>query len=280
MRRFVAWEERDGTDEVTLEQLISGSHGDDLDPPPDPARYIILTSGTTGTPKGAQRSQPEGLRRARCPALQDPEALARDRDDRGAPLPLLGLPALHPQPAHGRDDGAAPEVRPRGHPQGDRRAPRPGAGGGPGDDAADPRPAGGGEAPLRPLRARGDRRERLDPPGELATQMDGRVRRQPLQPLRLDGGRLGDDRNSGGHARGSGHGRQAPARHRDPDRRRGRPRRAARRDRAASSSATSWRSRATRAAATRSTSAICSPRATSGTSTRRGACSSTAVTTR
>jgi acyl-CoA synthetase (AMP-forming)/AMP-acid ligase II len=61
LRRFVAWEERDGTDEVTLEQLISGSHGEDLDPPPEAGRYIILTSGTTGTPKGAQRSQPEGL---------------------------------------------------------------------------------------------------------------------------------------------------------------------------------------------------------------------------
>jgi len=60
-RHFVAWEEREGTDEVTLEQLISGSHGDDLDPPPESGRYIILTSGTTGTPKGAQRSQPEGL---------------------------------------------------------------------------------------------------------------------------------------------------------------------------------------------------------------------------
>ena len=61
MRHFVAWEEREGTDEVTLEQLISGSHGDDLDPPAESGRYIILTSGTTGTPKGAQRSQPEGL---------------------------------------------------------------------------------------------------------------------------------------------------------------------------------------------------------------------------
>jgi acyl-CoA synthetase (AMP-forming)/AMP-acid ligase II len=61
VRRFVAWEERQGTDEVTIEQLISGSHGDDLDPPTEHGRYIILTSGTTGTPKGAQRSEPEGL---------------------------------------------------------------------------------------------------------------------------------------------------------------------------------------------------------------------------
>jgi acyl-CoA synthetase (AMP-forming)/AMP-acid ligase II len=60
-RRFVAWEERDGTDQTTLEQLISGSDTEDLEAPPDHGRYIILTSGTTGTPKGAQRSQPEGL---------------------------------------------------------------------------------------------------------------------------------------------------------------------------------------------------------------------------
>jgi acyl-CoA synthetase (AMP-forming)/AMP-acid ligase II len=61
LRRFVAWEEKEGTDEVTLEQLITNSHGEDLDPPSEHGRYIILTSGTTGTPKGAQRSEPEGL---------------------------------------------------------------------------------------------------------------------------------------------------------------------------------------------------------------------------
>jgi acyl-CoA synthetase (AMP-forming)/AMP-acid ligase II len=61
LRRYVAWEEKEGTDEVTLEQLISNSHGDDLEPPSEHGRYIILTSGTTGTPKGAQRSEPEGL---------------------------------------------------------------------------------------------------------------------------------------------------------------------------------------------------------------------------
>jgi acyl-CoA synthetase (AMP-forming)/AMP-acid ligase II len=61
LRRIVAWEERDGADVATVEQLISGSHGEDVEPPPEQGRYIILTSGTTGTPKGAQRSQPEGL---------------------------------------------------------------------------------------------------------------------------------------------------------------------------------------------------------------------------
>jgi acyl-CoA synthetase (AMP-forming)/AMP-acid ligase II len=61
VRSFVAWEEKEGTNEVTIEQLISGSHGEDLEPPSEHGRYIILTSGTTGTPKGAQRSEPEGL---------------------------------------------------------------------------------------------------------------------------------------------------------------------------------------------------------------------------
>jgi len=61
LRRFVAWESDEGADETTVEQLISDSHGDELEPPDEQGRYIILTSGTTGTPKGAQRSQPEGL---------------------------------------------------------------------------------------------------------------------------------------------------------------------------------------------------------------------------
>jgi len=61
LRRYVAWESVEGTDETTVEQLISGAHGEDLDAPAEHGRYIILTSGTTGTPKGAQRSHPEGL---------------------------------------------------------------------------------------------------------------------------------------------------------------------------------------------------------------------------
>jgi acyl-CoA synthetase (AMP-forming)/AMP-acid ligase II len=62
MRRYVAWEDEvDEVAETTVEQLISSAHADDLEAPPEHGRYIILTSGTTGTPKGAQRGQPEGL---------------------------------------------------------------------------------------------------------------------------------------------------------------------------------------------------------------------------
>jgi acyl-CoA synthetase (AMP-forming)/AMP-acid ligase II len=57
---IVAWS--DGTPEgPTLDSLIAGNHDGDLKPPPDKPRFVILTSGTTGTPKGAQRSSPDGL---------------------------------------------------------------------------------------------------------------------------------------------------------------------------------------------------------------------------
>ncbi|MDQ2622492.1 MAG: AMP-binding protein, partial [Actinomycetota bacterium] len=45
----------------TLEDLIAGEADDELPLPEKASRYIILTSGTTGTPKGAQRSSPKSL---------------------------------------------------------------------------------------------------------------------------------------------------------------------------------------------------------------------------
>ena len=62
LRRYVSW--ADGGDEATdtqLEDLIESSDDTDLDPPDESSRFVILTSGTTGTPKGAQRSQPDTL---------------------------------------------------------------------------------------------------------------------------------------------------------------------------------------------------------------------------
>ena len=61
-RRFVAWHDRgDRVDVPTLEELIETGDDSDLDPPREPGRTVILTSGTTGTPKGAGRSQPKNL---------------------------------------------------------------------------------------------------------------------------------------------------------------------------------------------------------------------------
>ncbi len=58
--RVVAW--TDGTpQEPTLDSLIAANDDSNLKPPPDTPRFVILTSGTTGTPKGAQRSSPDGL---------------------------------------------------------------------------------------------------------------------------------------------------------------------------------------------------------------------------
>jgi acyl-CoA synthetase (AMP-forming)/AMP-acid ligase II len=60
--RVVGWSEEEGSGgEVTLEQLLAAGEDSDLSPPPDKPRFVILTSGTTGTPKGAQRSSPDGL---------------------------------------------------------------------------------------------------------------------------------------------------------------------------------------------------------------------------
>ncbi|MBS1887133.1 MAG: AMP-binding protein [Actinobacteria bacterium] len=62
VRRIVAW--HDGAPPAgatTLEQLIAVGDDSDLLPPEGKARFVILTSGTTGTPKGAQRTSPDGL---------------------------------------------------------------------------------------------------------------------------------------------------------------------------------------------------------------------------
>jgi acyl-CoA synthetase (AMP-forming)/AMP-acid ligase II len=45
----------------SLEDLIARSPDADPEPPEESSRFVILTSGTTGTPKGAQRGQPETL---------------------------------------------------------------------------------------------------------------------------------------------------------------------------------------------------------------------------
>jgi acyl-CoA synthetase (AMP-forming)/AMP-acid ligase II len=66
--RVLAWVEDDAADAGpdrpsadSLEALIERSPDLDPEPPEESSRFVILTSGTTGTPKGAQRGQPDTL---------------------------------------------------------------------------------------------------------------------------------------------------------------------------------------------------------------------------
>ncbi|MGZ5418353.1 MAG: AMP-binding protein [Nocardioides sp.] len=54
--KILAWTDSD-IEGPTLERLIQEGSTTDLTPPDQPSRVIILTSGTTGTPKGAPRSE-------------------------------------------------------------------------------------------------------------------------------------------------------------------------------------------------------------------------------
>ena len=71
-KRFLAWtstpaprgapaRKRARGHPATLEELIAGSETSGLSAPAEKGRVVILTSGTTGTPKGAARKQPDSL---------------------------------------------------------------------------------------------------------------------------------------------------------------------------------------------------------------------------
>src|SRR5262245_5736042 len=63
-KRYIAWHddvEAGHPADPTLELLIERGDPADVVPPSAPGRATILTSGTTGTPKGASRSQPKNL---------------------------------------------------------------------------------------------------------------------------------------------------------------------------------------------------------------------------
>jgi acyl-CoA synthetase (AMP-forming)/AMP-acid ligase II len=60
---FVAWTdaEHPAAGATTLQQLLDTRSADPLPPPAQPGRTVILTSGTTGSPKGANRPAPSSL---------------------------------------------------------------------------------------------------------------------------------------------------------------------------------------------------------------------------
>ena len=247
-KRFIAWHDSDDPADPTLEDLIADGPTEQPVPPAEPGKAIILTSGTTGTPKGANRASPASLDPAtallsRIPLhsrqtthiaaplfhswgfahftigllLSSTMVLARKFDpenclaliERTRAESLVVVPVMM-QRILDLDE----ETRRR-------------------YDVSS----------LKVVAASGSAL-----PGRPGHGVDGRVRRQPLQPLRLHRGGLGHDRHARGHARRSGHRRQAAARHGAQALRREGHGGAPGRDRAASSWATRCSSRATRAA--------------------------------
>ncbi|HEY0515773.1 MAG TPA: acyl-CoA synthetase [Solirubrobacteraceae bacterium] len=62
--RFVSWcedERKDRDGDPLVEDLIARGDPSDVEPPAEKGRVTILTSGTTGTPKGASRKQPDSI---------------------------------------------------------------------------------------------------------------------------------------------------------------------------------------------------------------------------
>ncbi len=87
-KRFIAW--HDGDDDVsdpTLDELIEAGDAEDVVAPKEKGRVVILTSGTTGTPKGASRKQPDSL---------DPAAALLSRIPlRGRESTMIAAPLFH-----------------------------------------------------------------------------------------------------------------------------------------------------------------------------------------
>jgi acyl-CoA synthetase (AMP-forming)/AMP-acid ligase II len=57
----IAWQDSAKPAHPTIDELIESSSSAALSPPRDRGRVVILTSGTTGSPKGASRRQPRSL---------------------------------------------------------------------------------------------------------------------------------------------------------------------------------------------------------------------------
>jgi fatty-acyl-CoA synthase len=62
LHRFIAWSDEPGNQSHdVLEDLIREGDATDPPPPAEKSKFIILTSGTTGTPKGASRRSPDSI---------------------------------------------------------------------------------------------------------------------------------------------------------------------------------------------------------------------------
>jgi acyl-CoA synthetase (AMP-forming)/AMP-acid ligase II/uncharacterized membrane protein len=60
-KRFIAWHDSESAADPTLDDLIEAGDSSSVVAPQREGRAVILTSGTTGTPKGASRANPQSM---------------------------------------------------------------------------------------------------------------------------------------------------------------------------------------------------------------------------
>ncbi len=88
-KRYVAWQDPGerplSESDPRLEDLIGAEPDSPLAPPAEKGRVVILTSGTTGTPKGAARKQPDSMEPAAALFSKIP-LKARERTMIAAPM--------------------------------------------------------------------------------------------------------------------------------------------------------------------------------------------------
>ena len=199
MGRFRAWTEDDAEDgDETLDVADRGRARPTRRPSPSNGpKIVILTSGTTGTPKGAPRSEPQSLSMIGG-LLSKVPFRARETTELCVPMfHALGF-ALDGARAGARlDAGRAPPLRPRGRRSTASRRTRPRA------LIVVPvmlqRILDLGEDKIsgaRPVLAEDHLHRRLAARRRAGQARPEGVRPGPLQPLRLDRGRLRDDRHA------------------------------------------------------------------------------------
>jgi fatty-acyl-CoA synthase len=84
-KRFIAWHDSEDTADPTLDELIEQGDPSAVVAPSREGRAVILTSGTTGTPKGASRGNPQSMDPA-VALLQRIPIKARQTSHIAAPL--------------------------------------------------------------------------------------------------------------------------------------------------------------------------------------------------
>ena len=244
-RRVLAWTDDEGVCDERLDRLVSAYDESDLHPPQRHARDRDPHLRHHRHAQG-RAAQGGGDRRRGVAAVADAAARGMAYAHRGAAVPHVGLRPPGPRDAAGLDGGAASHAS---TPSTALRTAQ--------DErcqsmvvipvmlqrmlALDPARAGRD----RPRPGRGRRVVRVGAARHAGAGLDGPLRRQPLQHLRLDRGGVRLDRHPRGPAGRPDVGGQAAPRHRRQDPRRGRRRAPARARPAGSSWATACSSRAT-----------------------------------